>query len=84
MSRPRAPAALSTLEGMIGAVGTAPAVPVTLAPDPASLGHLADSGHGHSVAEVATLAGSSVRLTLAGPSCPSTPAASWPAVWPES
>ena len=70
MSRPRARPLLSTLEGMIGAVGTAPAVPVTLAPDPATLGHLADSGHSHTVAEVATLAGSSVRQTLAGPFVP--------------
>jgi len=64
------PAGLSALEGLIGAIGTAPTVPITLAPDPATLDHLADSGHNHTVSEVATLAGSSARQTLSGPFVP--------------
>ena len=64
------PAALSTLEGLLGAIGSSPAVPVTLVPDPATLDHLAGSGHAHTVSEVATLSGSSARQTLSGPFVP--------------
>jgi len=58
--------AISHLEGLLGALGGSPVVPVTLAPDAATLGHLATSGHTHTVAEVATLSGSPARQTLSG------------------
>jgi len=58
-------AALSVLEGLLGAIGGA-AVPVTLVPDAATLEHLAGEGRTHTVSEIATLSVSSVRETLAG------------------
>ncbi len=64
------PAALSTFEGLLGAVAGSPPVPVTLAPDAATLDQLAVTGHGHTVAEVAGLSSSSTRQTLAGPFVP--------------
>src|ERR1019366_367643 len=60
------PVALSTFEGLLGAVAGSPVVPVTLAPDAATLDQLAVTGHGHAVSEVAGLSGSSTRQTLAG------------------
>ena len=62
--------ALGTLEGLVGAVTASPPVPVTLAPDPATLDELVVSGHGHTASEVAGLSGSSARQTLAGPFVP--------------
>jgi hypothetical protein len=64
------PAALTSLEGVLGAVETSSAVPVTLAPDAATLDHLAGSGHARTVAEVATLSQTSGRQTLSGPFVP--------------
>jgi hypothetical protein len=64
------PGALGTLEGLLGALSAAPAVPVTLAPDPATLDELVVSGHGHTASEVAALSGSPARQTVAGPFVP--------------
>ncbi|HVA04321.1 MAG TPA: DUF6049 family protein [Acidimicrobiales bacterium] len=64
------PAGLSKLEGLLSALAGAPLVPVTLAPDAATLDQLAVTGHGHTVGEVAGLSGSSTRQTLAGPFVP--------------
>jgi hypothetical protein len=62
--------AVAGLESLIGAVTGSPTVPVTLAPDAATLDHLAASGHAHTVSEVAAMSGSSVRQTLSGPFVP--------------
>jgi len=58
------PGAVATLDGLIGALGGSAPVPVTLAPDPASLEHLEGSGRGHTVSAVAALSGSPARETL--------------------
>jgi hypothetical protein len=57
-------AALASLEGTVGAIGGSVAVPLTLAPDPATLDHLADLGRARQVSAVATLSASPARQTL--------------------
>jgi hypothetical protein len=57
---------LATLEGLLGALGASPSVPVTLVPDPATLGRLADQGRAHIVSEVAALPAPATRQTLSG------------------
>ncbi len=60
---PPDPHAVATLDGLLDAIGSA-AVPVTLEPDPATLTHLAATGHGHTVAEAASVSDSPARQTL--------------------
>lgn len=64
------PAAVSTLTGLLDALEGSAAVPVTLEPDPATLGHLASTGHGHTVSEAAAVSASPTRETLMGPFVP--------------
>ncbi|HLN43794.1 MAG TPA: hypothetical protein VK215_15155 [Acidimicrobiales bacterium] len=58
------PGAVATLDGLIGALASSAPVPVTLAPDPATLDRLDATGRGHTVSAVATLSGSPARETL--------------------
>ncbi len=64
------PSSVATLEGLLGALEGSPSVPVTLLPDPATLGRLAAGGRAHVVAEVATLSSSATRQTSSGPFVP--------------
>jgi hypothetical protein len=61
---PASASAVTSLEGLVGALGASPSVPVTLAPDPATLEHLATTGRGRIVSEAATLSTSPTRQTL--------------------
>jgi hypothetical protein len=57
---------VSDLEALLGAIEASPAVPITLAPDPATLEKLDGAGRSHTVAEVAALSSSSSHQTLSG------------------
>ncbi|HTZ09103.1 MAG TPA: hypothetical protein VMB72_08525, partial [Acidimicrobiales bacterium] len=68
-------AELSRFDGVVGALATAPTVPVTLEPDPAMLQALAASGHGRSVAALAALAAGGGHQTLSQSYVPVDPTA---------
>jgi hypothetical protein len=58
-------AAEARLSSLVSTISAAPAVPVTLLPDPATLGLLADTGRSRDVAAVAALSSSPARQTVA-------------------
>ncbi len=60
------PAAVAHFETLVSTVAAAPAVPMTLVPDPATLGVLADTGRNHDVAAVAA----AVRVCCPPDACP--------------
>ncbi len=57
---------VSELEGLLGSIEGSPAVPITLAPDPATLEQLEGAGRSRPVSEVAALSVLSSRQTLSG------------------
>jgi len=56
---------LTGLASLVGAVTGAPAVPVTLVPDPATLAFMADTGRTREVTAVAALSAAAARQTVA-------------------
>jgi hypothetical protein len=71
---PRA-GAVAALDSLVGAIGAAPAVPMTLAPDPATLEYLVGAGHAHQVDAVGALSTSPARQTLSQSFVPVDPTA---------
>jgi hypothetical protein len=68
-------AAVTRLDGLLGALAGGGEVPLTVIPDPATVQSLASSGHAHAISALAALSASPARQTLSESFVPVDPSA---------